>query len=56
MDAVVAEPAQGAQQEAGGGVLALVAQHLDIGETRCIIDGDMHEVPARTAAARDHPT
>ena len=40
------EPAQGAQQRAGGGVLAFVLQHLDIGQPVRIIDGDMYEVSA----------
>ena len=53
-DAVRTEPAQGAEQEGGGGVPALVAQHLDIGQPRRVIDRNMDEVPARApiAAAR----
>lgn len=44
-DALVAKPAQGAQQEAGGGVAALVGQHLDIGQPRGVIDGDRQPRP-----------
>ena len=46
LDALAAEPAQGAQKEGRRGGLALIGEDLDIGHSGCIIDRHMHEVPA----------
>jgi len=56
-DAMRPEPAQGAQQEAGGGVAAFVGERLDIGQPRRVIDRDMDEGPAcaQVAAALARP-
>jgi hypothetical protein len=40
------EPVDGTAQEAGGCVAALVSQHLGIGKPRCVVDGDVDELPA----------
>ena len=50
-DALGAEPAQGAKEKAGGGRLALVGQHLDIGQSGRVIHRDMDEVSARASVA-----
>ena len=54
-DALRAEPAQGAQQETCGGLLAFVLEHLDIGQPGRVIDGDMDEVPACAPVAAGPP-
>ena len=48
-DALALEPAQRADQEAGGRLASLVRQDLDIGEARGVVDRDVHELPADLA-------
>ena len=50
-DAVAAEPAERAVEEGAGAGLALVGQDLAVGESGCIVDGDMEDLPAAMAAA-----
>jgi hypothetical protein len=45
-DAPFSEPAQGTHEKAGAALAALVGQHLDIGQARGVIDGDMNELLA----------
>ena len=54
-DAMAPEPTQGAQEESGGGVLALVARHLDISGASGVIDGHMDKIPARPPVAAPDP-
>jgi hypothetical protein len=49
-DAAVAEPAAGADEKAARRGAALVLEDLDIGEPRGVVDGDVDDVPAGTAA------
>src|SRR5262245_60875741 len=45
-NAALAKPAQSALEEADGGLPALVGEHLDVGETGGVVDGDVGELPA----------
>ena len=49
-DAARPEPAQRADQEAGGGAAPLVGQHFDVGKPRGIVDGHVEEVVAHALA------
>jgi hypothetical protein len=48
-DALVTEPAQRPQREAGRGALLLVGQDLGVDEAGGIVDGDVQELPADAA-------
>src|SRR5436190_8020692 len=49
-DAVAAEEANGAAEERDSGLGLLVAQDLDVGQARCVVDGDVHVFPADESA------
>jgi hypothetical protein len=46
-DALVFEPAQGADQESRDRPALFVRQNLDVGEARRIVDRDVDELPTR---------
>src|SRR5215471_16734957 len=48
-DPAPAEPAHRAAQEGGDSGAALIAEDLDIGHARAIVDTDVHELPADAA-------
>ena len=48
-DAVRAEPGDRAVEEGGAGVVALVGQHLGVGQAGVVIDGGVHVVVADAA-------
>lgn len=52
---LTSEPAQGAQEKPRCGRLALVGQHLDVGQPSGVIDGNMHEIPTCPAISTAPP-
>jgi hypothetical protein len=51
-DALAGEPGDGVLQKRGDGLLALVIEDLDIGQTGAVVDADVDELPADPPAAR----
>src|SRR5262245_14060872 len=45
-DALAGKPGFRTAEECRGGDPALVAEHLDVGQTGRVVDGDVHELPA----------
>jgi hypothetical protein len=50
-NAVLAEEDEHATQEAGGRGGELVGQHLDVGQSGSVVDGDVDEFPAGTTGS-----